>query len=1168
MGEGIKPIYDNLASFRKKYYLNLFIRGSILTLSLILVYFIIAALLEYNLWMSKGARLLVFSSFIGLVLFCIYRFLKLPIRWWLYKRGLGQEESAQLVGNHFPTIGDRLVNLLQLASIPGNSDLVQAGILQKSRAMQGISFEQAIDLRENRKYLKYFAVPFILIGVLWVVNQDIFTQSTKRIVQFNTEFSPEAPFTFVVPNNNLTAFFNEDFTLQLNLDGKVIPESAYITSGRQRLKMEQLKPGEFAYTFERIQAPMTFQFEASGFFSSTYTIELVNRPELTGLKIDLSYPRYLARKPEQLTNTGNLEIPEGTKVTWTIGGAHAESASMSFGSGPENPMQLIGDQLFTYGNSFFNPQDYWISLQNDRAKNKDKIAYSIRVIKDQHPQILVDHVRDSVLFKTVLLGGSVVDDHGLTALELRYHIVKEGRQQPTSEKKISLGLNSQSNQQSFFYQWMLDSLDLQPGDQLNYYLQVWDNDGVNGRKATKSAMYVFALPGDEEMKAEISKSQSATQGKVDRSLNKAKELRESIEQAQQKLRGKQSLDWQDKKMLEDLVQQKSGLDQLINELQKENKLLDEKKNAFSEEQNQRIKEKSEQIQKLMDELLDEETKKLFEELEKLLKENADPSQIQRMLEKMDRKGNNLEKELERTLELVKQMQREYKLERAIEELKEQTAKQEELLKDTEESDKNKEGKPENNEQQDSEQKKDQKDDKNSDQKDSREKGDSKDGDQKSGDEKTGDEKSDDEKSGDEKSDDQKSGEDKSLDQRQEELSKEFENFEKEIEELNELDKELEEESGSPSEEEMNQVQDAQEQSKQSLQKGQKKQSSQQQQKAVKQMKQMQQNMESMQNSMEMEIDMQNLESLRQIIHGLIKLSFDQESLMKEFIPIQQTDPHYVQLGQDQLKIKDDAKILEDSLLALAKKDAFMGSVVTKEVGELNAHMDKAVENVRERRKGNAGTEMQLSMTSINNLALMLKDHFDMMQQMMANAMKMPGKGKKGKQKGQQMNLGQMQQKLNERIQQLKNGGKNGRELSEELARVAAEQERIRRALQEMQEKLKQEGGKVPGGDLPGKMEQTEMDLVNKQITEQTIRRQQEIMTRLLETEKSLREQNMDDERKGETAKDYDKEIPRAFEEYLRLKEKEVELLKTVPPKLYPYYKKEVNDYFKRIGTQE
>ncbi|MEQ8424607.1 MAG: hypothetical protein RIA63_07840, partial [Cyclobacteriaceae bacterium] len=204
---------------------------------------------------------------------------------------------------------------------------------------------------------------------------------------------------------------------------------------------------------------------------------------------------------------------------------------------------------------------------------------------------------------------------------------------------------------------------------------------------------------------------------------------------------------------------------------------------------------------------------------------------------------------------------------------------------------------------------------------------------------------------------------------------------------------------------------------------------------------------------------------------------------------------------------------------------------------------------------------QFSMTSINNLALMLNDHFDMMMDMMANAM--PSKGK-GKSKGQQQSLGELQKQLNDQIEQLKNSGKSGRQLSEELAKMAAEQERIRRALQEMQEKLENQGGKSPGGDIPGKMEQTELDLINKQLTEQTIRRQKDILTRLLETEKSMREQNMDDERKGETAKEYQKEIPRAFEEYLRLKEKEVELLKTVPPKLYPYYKKEVNEYFKRI----
>jgi hypothetical protein len=299
------------------------------------------------------------------------------------------------------------------------------------------------------------------------------------------------------------------------------------------------------------------------------------------------------------------------------------------------------------------------------------------------------------------------------------------------------------------------------------------------------------------------------------------------------------------------------------------------------------------------------------------------------------------------------------------------------------------------------------------------------------------------------------------------------------------------------------------------------------------------------------MDMQNLESLRQILHGLVKLSFDQESLMKEFNDLAQNDPRFNNLAQQELKLKDDAKVLEDSLLALGKKDPMMGSFITKEIGELNDHMEKVIESNRERRRPQASSEMQMTMTSINNLALMLDDHFDMMMQMMANSQ--PSMKKSNKKNGQKPSLSQMQQQLNQKIQQLKGSGKSGRELSEELAEMAAEQERIRRALQEMQEKMKNEG-QMPGGDLPSKMEQTEMDLVNKQLTDQLIQRQKEIMTRLLETEKSMREQDMDDERKGETAKDYEKEIPKAFEDYLRLKEKEVELLKTIPPKLYPYYK--------------
>ncbi len=1111
MEEGIKSINQKITSFRRRYYLSLFLRGAILVSALALGYFLIATVLEYNLWLGRSARFFIFVSFFILIGCCFYLFLRKPFAWWIYKKGLGEEDSARIIGHYFPVVADRLLNIIQLASAQKKDSLHEASIVQKSGQLQNISFENAIDLRANRKYLRYLALPVAIILVLVFINSSIFTKSASRIVQFNQEFSPQAPFQFSLQSKSLVAFFNEDFDLQFSLEGNALPESAYIVTGTQRWKMESLKPGQFRYIFEKMQSPVDFQIEASGFYSSLYKIELVNRPEITQIKISLVFPHYTGKHAEEITNAGNIEIPQGTKVTWKIGASNAASAQMQFSSGEFGKMQLYDNQSFSYEKNFNQPDQYTILLENEKSKNKDKISYRIDVVKDEYPQIFVETLRDSILYKSILLGGQVKDDYGISELMLKYEIENH-----TGEDKqtIKIPIANDRSQQNFFYSWSIDSLHLSPGDKLSYYFEVWDNDGVNGRKATRSASYIFSLPSKEELKTDISNQQQIAENKIDQGLKKAKDLKKSIDEAQEKLRGKQNLDWQDKKLLEDLINQKEKLDQTIDQLQKENQLLEQKKEAFTDE-DKRIKEKSDQIQKLMNELLDEETKNLFKELEKLLKENADMQQIQKMLDKMDRKEINLEKELERTLELFKQLQYDYKLDQAINELKSQTEGQEKLLNKTEES--------------------------------AGEKTTPKEKDQESSPNKDGKN----EKSSNEQ-----------LAKEQEKLKNELQKFEKSIDDLKKLGNEIDRDDKTPEKEDFDQLEKSEQQSQDQMEQGNPKKSIEQQKKSLSQMKEMQKQLQGMQNSMDMEIDMQNLESLRQIVHGLIKLSYDQESLMKDFNSIQQSDPKYVQISQGQLKLKEDSKVLEDSLLALSKKDPFMGSVVTREVGDLNDHIEKAVTNMKERHKGSAASEMQFSMTNINNLALMLNDHFEMMMKMMANAMPSKGKGKKGK---NPPSLGKMQQQINDQIEQLKNGQKTGRQFSEELAKVAAEQERIRKALQEMQEKLKREGGKEIGNDIPGKMEQTEMDLVNKQITEQTIRRQKEILTRLLETEKSMREQNMDEERKGETAKDYSKEIPRAFEEYLRLKEKEVELLKTLPPRLYPYYKKEVSEYFKRIN---
>ena len=1112
MGNGIERVYSKINSFNRRYYLNLLVRGVLLTLTILLIYFLVAALLEHLFWLNSLVRLSILILFFGIASYCVLRFLSEPLLFWFAKKGINEEQSARLIGKLLPSIKDKLLNLIQLTRA-NESTLAYASIQQKTIEFDPIAFDSVIDLKENTRYLRYLLLPVLIIFSILLINQNIFTDSTKRIVNFDQKFSPQAPFKFYVNEESLTAYFNEDFTFQIKLSGTALPAAAYIVVGTQRLKMDAFEQGVFSYNFEKIQQPRKIQIEAAGYYSPIYTIRLVSRPELSDFRIELQYPKYLQRKNQELINTGNVEVPEGTVLTWKLKTENAENASIHFMSdGSENNMQLSDNQIFIYKKQVVEEDQYELLLKNSDSKNKDRIFYGINVVKDQHPQLTITNFKDSVLFKEIILGGLANDDYGITELRLVFH-VKDASQKIIKQRQSTIPILNNQPQQSFFVNWALDSLNLKPGDQLDYYLQVWDNDGINGRKSTRSSMYTFFIPNKDQLITEISKNQSQAEQKIEESLSKAQEFKKKLDEAQQKLKGKQQLDWQDKKKLENIIEQRKELEKMLNQLKDQNRLLEQKKDTFTE-QDERIKQKAEQIQKLMEELLDEETKKLMAELEKLLKENANPAELDKLLDKLNKNSNNLEKELDRALELFKQMQFEYKLDQAIKDLQDQTEKQKSLAEKTEqlEKDLSNNGKKKTNENE------------------------SKDSAQ------------------------EKSGE---LGEKQKELNEEFKKTEEKLEELRSLGEELKQNENLPDEEDGKEVDQLQKESEENLMQNKPSQSKESQKKALQKMQQMKEKMEGMQSAMSMEMEMQNLELLRQIIHGLIKISFDQENLIKQFRELEQNDPRFNVLAQQQLKLKDDVKVLEDSLLALSKKDAMMSSFVTREVTELNDRLDKVIDANKERRRQQASSEMQFSMTAINNLALMLDSHFDMLMQMMANA---KPSMKKSNKKGKDQSLSQMQKQLNQRIEQLKGSGKTGRELSEELAEMAAEQERIRRALQEMQNKMNESGGKTPGNDLPGKMEESEMDLVNKKLTDQLIKRQQDILTRLLESEKAAREQDLDEERKGETAKDYNKEIPAAVEEYLRLKEKEVELLKTVPPKLYPYYKKEVREYFKRVGN--
>ena len=145
-------------------------------------------------------------------------------------------------------------------------------------------------------------------------------------------------------------------------------------------------------------------------------------------------------------------------------------------------------------------------------------------------------------------------------------------------------------------------------------------------------------------------------------------------------------------------------------------------------------------------------------------------------------------------------------------------------------------------------------------------------------------------------------------------------------------------------------------------------------------------------------------------------------------------------------------------------------------------------------------------------------------------------------------------------------GKKPGGMSEELARMAAQQEALRNELQQMSNEENKDGqGSMGNLDKVAKqMEETEKDIVNRKITAETLRRQEEILTRLLESEKAEREREQDEKRQSNEGNDAIFRNTGQFEEYKKLKMKELELLKTIPPGFNAFYKNLVNYYFQAL----
>ncbi len=1111
-------IRNKLKEFIKKFYLNKLYKGAILFVLITLITFIVYAVLEYFSYFNTIIRSLFFFSFLTIFLTTLFFYIIVPVFKILgFGKQISSEQVARIIGNHFPEIDDKLLNVVQLErQLSENEyksrDLLLAAIDTKIVEIKPFPFVKAIPFHKSKKYLKWVAIPICLFILIYSTKSEIFTDSTRRIVNYNNYYEKPSPYQFEVINPKLTVFQQEDFTLKIKVVGDETPEELFLMIDNKSYKCVKNSNIDFSYTFFNVHKNIAFKIYTDEVVSNSYVLNVLPKPVTISFVLRLSYPDYLNKIDDIIENNGDVVVPEGTSISWSFYTKNTDKLIFNYNNQSQTLISsndiyktaLVAKTSFQY--NVINTNKFFIS--------KDTLSHSITVVKDLYPEIHVESQKDSLIEDRIYFKGVIKDDYGFSNLKFVYSKYDEKNNLLESGKSIDIQINKQNTIQDYYFYFDAGTLQISPGQKISYHFEVRDNDAVNGKKLSQTSTQNFQVKTMEEIDNEIDNNNLQTKSEIESLVSESKDLLKEIDKLKKQIIQNNTPTWQDKKKLEKLLNDYNELKNKISELKEKQKQQQAIEDLYKEITPE-ILEKQEDLQKRFDDILSDELKDLLEKMKELInQQNKD--QIKDAMDKMKLKTEDINKSLDQQLQLFKQLEFEKKYNDVIEKAKELSQEQNFLSKQTE----------------------------------------------------------------------QKNIDKNNLLEKQQEIENEFKKLQEDIQNLQSLNKELEDPNKMTNTDELqNKIMQSMQESKASINKNTRGRAKEKQIEAADDMEKLADQMENDKLDSDEENISEDIETLRQILHNLVLISFNQEDNMSS---LQGTNIRSSQLSEiirDQFTIKEHMRLIEDSLSALARRQTSVKPFIQREVAKINEYLMQAQTNINNRQLKQAATNQQFVLTSMNNLSLMLAESMKEMKKKESECKncknKKSGKGSCSNPggKGKPKSAKELQQQLNRQMEALKRSmeqqGENSpgkpqqqgqQSINEQFARMAAQQEAIRKMMEDYQNQLKSDKGI---GDktidqLIKEMEKTEKELVNKTITQQSINRQKNIETRLLESEKADMQREKEEKRESIEGKDIQNPNPPREWKIDKDNHKQTEMLNRMPPSLNYYYKDKVTKYLFNI----
>jgi len=844
---------------------------------------------------------------------------------------------------------------------------------------------------------------------------------------------------------------------------------------------------DYKKVFENLDFSFSYFVKTPYATSDTFRVEVFELPVVTNIDVRYDFPKYTGMKSEtERQASGNIKALAGTQVTLNLAANNPiQTGQIIFSGGTMQDLERTGKKSFTTGFKVTENGSYHFRLEDILGNVSLKISKSITAIYDQNPEIRITVPgRDTLITQNMLLPLRIIasDDYGLKNLKLFYHVnqgVIDSLSIQSSIPTPALNLD---------YVFDLNEMSLLPGDKLTYWVQISDNSPQ--KQKAESQHYTARFPSIEEIYKEIENKEKQKREVLENTLEKSQELQQEFEEKRRELLQKEEMNWEDKKDLNNMLDQQEKLNQDVDQIAEDFQQLLEKFEDNKGLSNDTL-EKMQRIQELMEDISNEDLEKAMEKLRKSM-ESLDPDVLKKALEDFKFSMEDFSQKLDQTIKLLEDIKKEQAVEKALE-ITEEMAEMQSALNEKTQNDE---------------------------------------------------------------------GSNEQLAREQQQISEKMESLQQQLDEINDMLGEQDAELRKMMEELQQQMQQDSlssdmQQSRQNLQQGKKKQAQQSQQSAQEKIEMMMKMLQKMKDSLAAGSQMNATEAMQKAARRLLIFSQMHETSKAQYFK----DPFVIL--PDQISIYESINLTINELMQAPMISLMLGAKFFYDLNFTTSNYREMFEQI------NSARSVQVPEFLINiqkGINLMV---YDLMQA--SQNMQDGGSGNMESLMQALQQMGQQQMMINmisqQLLQQMGQNGRMSQEMMSQAQRLAADEERLaenlKRLLQNDREAQKQTSALH---QITEDLEDIAHDLKRGRISQDLVDKQERILSRLLDAQKSIHKREFSKKRKSEISEVENWEMPEDIKlEFDKMRKKALlnEDLEAYPQE----YRELIREYLKLLNEK-